>query len=119
MPHDDQSHAMPDEDSVDAMLERLSPCGRSIVLAFAFGRRGGRAGQEAVALVVMHRMVFQTQYTERELSERSGLSRNGVRSACRSFGSLMRRCLGREGMKAEAMFVPRADDPQDAAGGVE
>lgn len=107
----------PEEDTVDAMLERLSPCGRSVVLAFAFGRRGGRAGQEAVALVVMHRMVFRTAYTERELSDRSGLSRNGVRSACRSFGSLMRRCMSREGLAADAMFAPRADDPCDAPGG--
>lgn len=103
----------PSEDSVAAMLERLSPCGRSVVLAFAFGARTRTKEQEAVALVVMHRMVFQTPYTERELSQYSGLSRNGVRSACRSFGALMRRCIGREGLRAASMFVPRADDPAD------
>jgi hypothetical protein len=109
VPHDDRQ--WPSEDTADAMLERLSPCGRSIVLAFAFGRRAGRTGREAVALVVMHRMVFRTAYTERELCEHSGLSRNGARSACRSFAALMRRCLSREGLTAASMFELRRDEP--------
>lgn len=114
MPHDESQ--WPPEDTADALLERLSPCGRSVVLAFAYGRRGRRAEREAVALVVMHRLVFRTAYTERELCDRSGLSRNGARSACRDFAALMRRCLGREGLAAAAMFVPRHDEPGDEPG---
>jgi len=115
VPHDDprDERQWPEEDTADAMFERLSPCGRSVVLAFAYGCRSGRARREAVALVVMHRMVFRTAYTERELCERSGLSRNGARAACHAFAALMRRCLGREGLTAAAMFVPRHDDPTD------
>lgn len=106
------------ESTPQAMLERLSPCGRSIVLAFSYGMRASRRGRDAVAVVVMHRMVFRTGISERELSVLTGLSRKGVRSACLGFAAAMRRCIGVEGLSASDVFAPRRDDPEES-GGVE
>jgi len=104
-----------DVNGVDAMLERLSPAGRAVVLAFAYGARRLPSERDAVAMVVMHRLVLRSEWTERELAQASGMSRKGLRSVCDEFASLMRRCIQREGLRAADIFAPRVDDPEEPA----
>lgn len=94
-----------DTGSVAATFERLTPLGRAVVLAFADGASVTTGRRDAVAVVLVHRCLLNTGYSDRMLAKAAGLKDHKlVARVCARFSAFLREMISSGRLHAASML---------------
>ncbi len=101
----DRTHGGHPEIGYESAMERLTPLGKAVVLAFAAGLARRRVDHRKIAIVLVHKCVLNSGYRSSRLASVAGISKyTCVDRWCGLFRAFLREMIETGRLRASALL---------------